>query len=81
MALSTQKGCSFYAFKLQISIFDLYVAMWVKAISKRRTKLTKRERERENRFLKGFGWLAGQALLQRAKSCSNFDMTALLMQR
>lgn len=46
MALSTQKGCSFYAFKLQISIFDLYVAMWVKAISKRRTKLTKRERER-----------------------------------
>jgi len=48
MALSTQKGRSFYAFELQMSIFDLYVAMWLKAISKgRRTK--EREIKREKR--------------------------------
>lgn len=56
MALSTQKGCSFYAFKLQISIFGLYVAMWVKAIFKRGNK-TQRERERDNSIV-----LAGQTL-------------------
>lgn len=55
MALSTQKGCSFYAFKLQISIFGLYVAMWVKAYSREGTKL--RERERDNSIV-----LAGQTL-------------------
>jgi hypothetical protein len=60
MALSTQKGCSFYAFKLQISIFSLYVAMWVKAIFKRGNKTQRereRERERENSLV-----LAGQTL-------------------
>lgn len=48
MALSTQKCRSFYAFKLQISIFGFYVAMWVKAITKRGNKINReRERERE----------------------------------
>lgn len=51
MALSTQKGRSFYAFELQMSIFDLYVAMWLKAISKgregkRNYEQGKKERER-----------------------------------
>lgn len=74
MALSTQKGRSFHAFMLQIGIFGLYVAMWVKAIFTRGNKSLKgRERERE---------MAGQALnfkgYNEGKSRCNFDRAALL---
>jgi hypothetical protein len=78
MALSTQKGCSFYAFKLQISIFSLYVAMWVKAIFKRGNK-TQREREREREREQSCAGRPDFKGYNGGKSSSNFDMTALLM--
>lgn len=73
MALSTQKGCSFYAFKLQISIFSLYEGHVGESNIQEREQNSEREREQ---------YCAGRPDLKvynGGKSSSNFDMTALLM--
>jgi hypothetical protein len=81
MALSTQKGRSFYAFKLQISIYGVLRGHVDKSnIQGKERNLEGGERERE--------WLIVLSSAGRPdfkgfmeKKFSNFDMTALLMQR
>jgi hypothetical protein len=80
MALSTQKGRSFYAFKLQISIFGVIRGHVDESNIQGREQNS--EREMENIVISFFFFLStGRPDFKGSwrKSCSNFDMTALLM--
>lgn len=55
MALSTQKGCSFYAFKLQMSIFGLLRGHVGESNIQEKEQHSDRKRER---IVNKFGWAA-----------------------
>lgn len=80
MALSTQKGRSFFAFNLQLSIFLLRGHVGESNTLRRRTKFIVCEKKRIISPIYLFIQTLKDLHIERRKeSLSNFDMTALLM--